>query len=107
MSKETESVVTVLGAGCLVVLLLAGASIVQGFVLAQMWAWFVVPLFHLPALSVAAAIGLALTVGMVTRNSEPEDKDKSTAERLITSLIKAFLAPVITLAMGWIVKGFI
>lgn len=37
-----------------------------GYVLTVLWAWFVVPTFALPQITLAAAIGLAIVVGYMT-----------------------------------------
>lgn len=41
-------------------------SILNGIVLADLWLWFVVPIFHLPILQTVQAMGLALIVSYTT-----------------------------------------
>ncbi len=42
------------------------SAFVRGWAVAKLWGWFVVPVFGLPALSYAAAYGLALLVTLLT-----------------------------------------
>ena len=35
-----------------------------GYIITKLWAWFVVPVFHLPYLSVYQAVGLSMTAGI-------------------------------------------
>lgn len=106
------------------------SSIVQGWVLTYLWAWFVVPLFHAPVLSLPAAIGLRLTVGTLATNltssrsndkdkDEDKDKDKEAPEEdrsrrasrafvgLFGMLLLMVLLPMLTLLFGWIVRSFL
>jgi len=55
------------------ILLVAGAvvgiaafTILRGFVLSQLWAWFVVPALGAPSLSIGEAIGITLVVSFLT-----------------------------------------
>lgn len=96
----------VLGCGG-VIAIAAAASILQGLVFVQMWEWFIMPQFGLPPLSVAAAIGLALTVGMLTRSRSITNADnKSRGAKIWDFVAGYFLAPLLTLSIGFIVKGF-
>ena len=74
-----------------------------GFTLSVMWAWFVVPVFHVDPLRVPYAIGLAYIVQWLTHpTSRPEDAPE--AEQL---LIMAAAKPLVLLLAGWIVTWFI
>lgn len=68
-----------------------------------------VPTFHLPALSKVAAVGVAITVRLITYQSSAdsdEDKDESAVVRLGGATIKALLVPLFSLGFGWIVLQF-
>lgn len=90
-----------------VILLFAGvialSSILNGWVLSILWGWFFVPILKLPPLTVPQAIGIALVVGYFTRQKQPSSKSSDEAYETIGY---AFLAPLVTLLIGWIVKGF-
>jgi hypothetical protein len=70
----------------------------SGFVLSILWGWFMVPL-GLPALGVAQAIGIALVAGMLTHQMPRGEAETSALFAF------AFLAPLFSLAIGWVVKS--
>lgn len=82
-------------------LLMALAWIWEGYVLSILWGWYAVPLFKLPELSVAAAVGIAVTVGMVTSQYVPK-KDK---DQMVYAYI--FLKPAMALLIGWIALRYV
>ena len=84
--------------------LLALGSIWNGFVLTLLWAWFIVPTFNLPALTLAPAIGVPLVVGFLTYQAKPEQDGKDKTEALLDSVMHMALKPAVMLAIGWIVK---
>lgn len=81
--------------------LMVVAAILRGWALTVLWGWFVVPLFGLPALGVAQAIGFSVTVGLIVHQYVPS-KDKDTWAPLATT----FLTPLLAVLIGWIVKGW-
>lgn len=82
------------------------ASLWYGYVLSVLWAWFIVSLFHAPSLSVPAAIGISITVGMFKSNEvDPNDK-RSNTERLVVNAVNSFLAPAFALLFGYIAHLF-
>lgn len=75
-----------------------------------MWLWFVVPVFHLPLLSVAYAIGVASTIRLITYQSDADtaSEDESSAwETLIKGTLKSLFLCGGTLVFGYIVKQFV
>jgi len=86
-----------------VIILLVGviavSSIWSGYVFSILWAWFIVPLFGLPALSVAAAIGVTLVVRFLTHQRQPGMPSGQTWASIA-------IVPLVFLAIGWVVKGF-
>lgn len=44
-------------------------AIMNGWALAMLWAWFIVPIFNLPTLSIVQAIGIGMVVSFLTRHS--------------------------------------
>lgn len=80
----------------------------SGFTLFVLWGWFVVPMFGLPALSVAQAYGIALVVraakGLDTRTEKNSDSFGVVLGRAFV------LAPLISgfsLLFGWVAKSFV
>jgi len=72
-----------------------------GYVLSVMWGWFLVPL-GAPEIGVAHAIGIAGLVAMMAKNSNASKDYKS----LSGKVAEAFVAPLVTLAIGWVAKTF-
>ena len=98
--------------GCGIGLLLAagiiiGSSVLGGWVLSLLWAWFLVPM-GLPAITIAQAIGVSLVISMLTQQFIP---DARTAEQrkaqLWHNVLITILHPFMVLLMGWIVRGFL
>ncbi len=94
-----------LGAAVLFVVAVVSLSLIRGFVLAKLWLWFLVPL-GLPVLSIPAAIGVAMTVAMITHQSE-NVKDERTGKEKGVAFAMAFVGPFITLLFGYVVKGYL
>lgn len=87
---------------CIVVLLLLPVhGVVEGWGLAILWKWFVVPVFHLPALSMAQALGLGLVTYMLC--PKPYATKEEAHNRLVTLIFSALVA----VGMGWILRLFL
>lgn len=93
----------------LVIALFVVAPIVSGLALSILWGWFVVPVFSLPSLSIPAAIGLTLTLQVLIRIDYDEKRYANAEIGEVIGVIasKAFFAPLMVLAFGWLVKQFI
>jgi hypothetical protein len=90
----------------LIVLMTLGFMVVmyaiQGWVLSIMWGWFIVPLFHLPPLSILQAIGLTLVVVLLTGSAS---KTAQTSEERVTNIATGVIGPFIALLVGWIIHS--
>jgi len=89
--------------------LIAATSLVRAFVLKTMWAWFIVPIFGLPPLGVAAALGVALTIQTFVPSPTPDDDDDDNAKKKTKTrklVLRIVLTPVMTLLLGWVVHQF-
>ena len=93
-----------LGGGFIVVIVLS--VIMNGWAISTLWAWFVVPIFALPTLGIAQAIGLSCLVGLFRQSSTNSDKAKDTTDALATALGQALVTPVITVGLGWVIHLF-
>jgi len=78
--------------------------IVTGWVTRILWAWFVVPVTGLPAVTTREAIGIALIVGLLTYRYTPTPKQNA-HERHAVAVARAlsWIGPLIMLGIGWIV----
>lgn len=103
MSKDTKI------ATCLLVVIIAPFVVIlsyfiNGFVLSKLWEWFIVTQFGIASLSVPAAIGLTIVVGLLTHQPQPAKKnEESTLTETIVVILAQILAPFLTLFVGWIV----
>ena len=97
----------VLGGITGVFVLIVGGSLWRGFVLTQLWSWFIVPIFHAPHLALVPAIGVALVVGFLAPSSRhKKDKDKTVLEDWVETTVYVALIPALSLGMGWVVHLF-
>lgn len=97
MNKVLMLVLAILG----LVALVAVMALYNAFVLATLWAWFVVPL-GAAQIGIAHAYGLSLipTVILTSRGLySPEDKRTE-------SYVAAMMLPAAALLFGWIAVGF-
>lgn len=85
-------------------------SIFNGWVLKTLWAWFMVTTFEIPALSIPAAIGMALVVRFLTWQPTKTDASKKPlanfAEEYIKGVLTCFTVGLLSLFVGWIAKGY-
>lgn len=88
--------------------LMVACSILNGYVLSVLWGWFMVPVFHLPQLPVAPAIGLALIVSYLTYQPEPnyQEEEETAGQRFARSTSLVLGRPLLALLFGWIVHLF-
>lgn len=76
------------------------AGIVQGVTLMLLWRWFAVPIFGLPALTIAQALGLSLILGYV--QYKPQRETRSMREILWRNTLGALLY----IALGYVLKVY-
>lgn len=74
-----------------------------GYVLHILWGWFMVPAFGAPPLSIPMALGVSVTVGLLTKPS-PEIKESEPKWRPWAVM---FMRPALVLLTGWIVTRFL
>jgi hypothetical protein len=83
----------------------------SGYVLSILWGWFIVQIFHVPQISIPLAIGIAMTIRMLTNQGSSDSNSKKRDEGLSDAFIQAlgfsFLYPLLVLAMGAIVHAFV
>jgi hypothetical protein len=78
------------------------AAISRGYVLSVMWTWFVVPVFHLPLLTIPYALGIGLLMTSLAGASSNKRE-----ESLFSSIATMVLTPWFLLLVAWIVKLFV
>lgn len=86
--------------------IVAIGAVWRGYILTVLWGWFVVPTFGLPALGVAAVIGISLIVAFMTMSTKTDNEEGDAYEKLGKLLGRMILVPLIALGMGWAVQLF-
>jgi hypothetical protein len=102
-----------------VVLFIVGLPIIalyRAWVLSQLWGWFVVPVFHLPALEIRYALGLSLIVSMfamqftslssLSLDTKSDEKLGKDVWKSAGWIFKELASLTLTLVLGWMVISF-
>jgi len=102
---------TTIGLFLILVLACGLGIILNGWVLAKLWAWFLVPVFSLPGLSIPVAIGIALIISHLTHqinigDFEAEQK-KGMRYQVGKGIGLSIFKPLIVLGFGYMVHLFI
>lgn len=95
----------VLGAFVVVAVIIAVSAVLNGWVLTNLWHWFAVPIFGFHDLSIVQAIGVALIIGFLTRQSITTKKNDSDKTDWVATTVN-LLSPLIVLLVGYIVHLF-
>lgn len=100
-----KSIFILLGCFLMIWLAFLYGAFAMGFVGMKLWAWFVVPVFGLPALTWGQTYGIALLVGLFARSSHiPTNKDERTTTEKVSHAIGGILAPWGILLFGYLGK---
>lgn len=92
----------------LLVALVLPSILWRGFVIAKLWAWFVVPLgvVEISAWHAAGLSGLIAWVADSTAYRNAKDDKKTAGEQFAYACGMALLAPLLAWAMGAVVHAF-
>ena len=72
------------------------AVLVRGLCLSILWGWLIAPVFGLPALGVAPAIGLTVFLNFLLNHKKEEQ-----------TVADVIVAPLFALGIGWAIHLFI
>lgn len=81
-----------------------GCTILSGYVLSILWAWFIVSTFGLPLLTIPVAIGIMLVVSYLTKQADFNNSDREDYQMRVNVVM--IVKPLGALAVGWVVKFF-
>lgn len=87
------------------IMMVAYATWADAVALVHLWRWFVVPVFELPQLNLAQAMGVSLTVGFLTYQSI-FSKGEDDIDKLVRALGLWLIHPWIVLLAGYIIASF-
>jgi hypothetical protein len=73
----------------------------------QLWAWFVVPTFGFPPLTIGMAFGLVLFVGLFITHPYKLEKEKETTEQKAYFVMCIVIELLLVWAIGAIVSSFL
>lgn len=79
-------------------------TLLHGFVLATLWAWFIVTTFGAPVLTIPVALGIYLLIRFITTDINRADSEREDAIMFNTAI--SYLKCLTTLAIGFVVKSF-
>lgn len=82
---------------------LTALVLLGGLLFQHLWAWFVVPVVAVPALSLAQAIGLKIAVDYTTFTYVPSNKD----EAAWNQMVRPFVFMLVTWLAALVVKAFL
>lgn len=91
--------------GVMALLMVPFAMAWRGYVLSLVWAWFVMPL-GVPAIGIAHAIGLSMTIAVFAKQERETKEEKSFLVLVVRMVMKAVLVPLVVLAFAAIVHEF-
>ena len=101
-TDKTELTSEVAFLGCLGAIALTPlVALLDGWAMAVMWRWFVVPIFHIQALGVAPCCGLVVLAALLTH----QDSKRSVEGWALYALY--VVRPLMLLGIGWIVRLFL
>jgi len=98
-----EALIAIIGFTGLFFLAIVPVYIINGFVIAKLWLWFIVPI-GLEPIGMAQAIGIGIIISMLTKQHVPSDKNES---KWWMPFVRMYLSPFMALFVGWIVTWFI
>lgn len=82
------------------------ATLINGYTLSLLWAWFMVPILNLPPLTIGQAIAVSMVVNSITYQYNPRPKETQENEWFV-ALVLLFVRPLIILCVAQIVRNFI
>ena len=77
----------------------------RGYVLSIIWGWHIVPVFGLPAISVATGWGISVIVGFLTYQLPLDFKQSDELDYAVFGI--SIVLPVIVLFSAWLATFFL
>lgn len=88
------------------------SMLLRGWVVGQLWGWFVAPTFHLPLLSIPVALGIGVLLSVIQPRyaTDCQGKERTEEEQtawLLCSYATTFFAPLWMLGVGWVIHQWV
>lgn len=84
-------------------LLLLPVSFLSGWVLRQLWEWFIIPVFHLPALTAWQGVGIGIVLTLLTHQTLDCETPKRNFQESTAHYTVVLMKPLFLLFAGWVV----
>lgn len=88
----------------IIILIVIGTVVWQGYVFSILWGWFVVPAFSIEPISIAMGVGLSTIGYMFTTGYTQKQLDEMELKESLPKLIGRLFGPLL---IGYIAKSFI
>lgn len=100
-----------LGKFVVTILIVVANTLIAGYVLMRLYKWIICPIYGLPPITQAEAIGLSFIVSFllspVTIHMKRNDEDKSFMVKVISSFLTALVLYAVALLTGYIISLYI
>lgn len=82
------------------------AQILRAWAITKLWAWFITPTWHMDPPTYGVALGIAVLVGMLTKEDgdSPRDPNKTARQAMVSIYCRLLLNAPLAVGMGWIVR---
>lgn len=91
-----------IGIGVLCIFILVFSVIYSAFTLTILWAWFIIPIFGLKALTIIQAIGLSLFIGYIKGYKDEEKTNGDFIDKFLVAHTTSIIYTTIYLLLGCI-----
>ncbi len=88
--------------GFIMLILLIPALCLRAWATQVLWGWYIVPLFGLPSLPFAGALGVMLIIGYLTSGATPSDVATDDTTKVASFLVNGFVMPFFAIGLGWL-----
>lgn len=78
-------------------------SILNGWAFSVVWEMFMVPIFHVPALSIAQALGVGIILNWYSTAAHINTND---SKELLSNALNVLLKPIIAVVFGYVLLQF-
>ncbi len=73
----------------------------EGWVIAKLWAWFLVPNFGLPQIWITTGVAVSLVIGLGSHQHTPSEDGKELQDAIL-GMVGSALRPAAALLVGWL-----